>query len=297
MAKSYFNRYVWLIDTIQRHGHLTRQELSRLWEDSPLNETGEELYERTFHNHRQAILDIFGIEIKFEKSLGYYLNDSDIGTEGIRQWLLESIQVNNIVNETADMRDRILFENIPSSGKWLTTLVKALRDHKCVQLTHQGFNRAEPATFTVHPYCLKLFKQRWYLLSLSEGKDVPYLHALDRILNVEILKKSSKVPASFNADAFFGDYYGIIVGSDKPKSIIKLRVEADQVKYFDSLSLHFTQEKIEENETYSVYRYFLIPTYDFRQEILSRGRKVTVLEPLWFRDEVKDEIEAMAKNY
>ena len=70
MAKSYFNRYVWLIDTIQRHGHISRVELSRLWENSPLNETGEELYERTFHNHRQAILDSFGFEIKCDRSLG-----------------------------------------------------------------------------------------------------------------------------------------------------------------------------------------------------------------------------------
>ena len=44
MAKNYFNRYVWLIDTINRHGHISRKELSDLWEDSPLNETGEELY-------------------------------------------------------------------------------------------------------------------------------------------------------------------------------------------------------------------------------------------------------------
>ena len=298
MAKSYFNRYVWLIDTIQRHGHISRMELNRLWEESPLNETHEELYERTFHNHRQAILEIFGIDIKYDRSLGYYIsNESDIGSEGLRQWLLESIQVNNIVNETADMRDRILFEEIPSSGKWLTTLVKALRDRKCVQLTHQGFNRPEPATFTVHPYCLKLFRQRWYLLSRSEGKDVPYLHALDRILDVEILNKKAKVPASFDAEAFFEDYYGIIVGSDHPRDIVKIRVEADQVKYFDSLPLHFTQEKVEETDTYSVYRYYLIPTYDFRQEILSRGRKVTVLEPEWFRQEVKEEVEAMVKNY
>lgn len=298
MAKSYFNRYVWLIDTIQRHGPISRLELSRLWEESPLNETREELHERTFHNHRQSILEIFGIDIKFDRSLGYYIsNDSDIGNEGLRQWLLESIQVNNIVNETADMRDRILFEEIPSSGKWLTTLVKALRDHKCVQLTHQGFNRSEPTSFTVHPYCLKLFRQRWYLLSRSEGKDVPYLHALDRILSVEILKKTSKVPASFNAETFFEDYYGIIVGSDNPKSIVKIRVEADQVKYFDSLPLHITQKKSEETDAYSVYCYYLIPTYDFRKEILSWGYKVTVLEPEWFRDEIKEEVTAMGKNY
>ena len=52
MAKSYFNRYVWLIDTIQRHGHISRMELNRLWEESPLNETREKLYERYVANQQ-----------------------------------------------------------------------------------------------------------------------------------------------------------------------------------------------------------------------------------------------------
>ena len=87
MAKNYFNRYVWLIDTINRHGHITREEISRLWERSPLNDTGEELYERTFHNHRIAIEDTFGIEIKCDRSLGYYIaNSGDLEGDGIRQW-------------------------------------------------------------------------------------------------------------------------------------------------------------------------------------------------------------------
>ena len=42
MAKSYFNRYVWLIDTIKRHGHISPVALTRLWENSPLNEPAEE---------------------------------------------------------------------------------------------------------------------------------------------------------------------------------------------------------------------------------------------------------------
>ena len=114
MAKNYFNRYVWLIDTINRHGHISREEISRLWKQSSLNDTGEELYERTFHNHRGAILDTFGIEIKCDRSLGYYIaNSDDLEGDGIRQWLLESLSMNNLLNESTDMRDRILFERIP----------------------------------------------------------------------------------------------------------------------------------------------------------------------------------------
>ena len=298
MAKNYFNRYVWLIDTIYRHGHISRQDLSDLWERSTLNETGEELYERTFHNHREAILDTFGIEIKCDRSLGYYIaNSGDLEGDGIRQWLLESLSMNNLLNESTDMRDRILFERIPSSHRWLPVIVNAMRDRKAVELTYKSFWRDEESTFTVHPYCLKLFRQRWYMLARSESYDSLRIYALDeRMLSVTPLKKALKIPAKFNAEEYFSRYFGVIIDNRKPVPV-ELRVVADQVKYFESLPLHHTQELVESNQEFSVFRYLLVTTFDFRQEILSHGPDVEVLEPEELRDEIKADIARMYRIY
>jgi hypothetical protein len=298
MAKNYFNRYVWLIDTIYRHGHISRQDLSDLWERSTLNETGEELYERTFHNHREAILDTFGIEIKCDRSLGYYIaNGDDLEGDGIRQWLLESLSMNNLLNESTDMRDRILFERIPSSHRWLPVIVNAMRDRKAVELTYKSFWREEESTFTVHPHCLKLFRQRWYMLARSENYDALRIYALDeRMLSVTPLKKALKIPAKFNAEEYFSRYFGVIIDNRKPLPV-ELRVVADQVKYFESLPLHHTQELVESNQEFSVFRYLLVPTFDFRQEILSHGPDVEVLEPEELRDEIKADIARMYGIY
>ena len=298
MAKNYFNRYVWLIDTINRHGHISREEISRLWMRSSLNDTGEELYERTFHNHREAILDTFGIEIKCDRSLGYYIaNSDDLEGDGIRQWLLESLSMNNLLNESTDMRDRILFERIPSSYRWLPVIVNAMRDRKAVELTYKSFWRDEESTFTVHPYCLKLFRQRWYMLARSESYDSLRIYALDeRMLSVTPLKKALKIPAKFNAEEYFSRYFGVIIDNRKPVPV-ELRVVADQVKYFESLPLHHTQELVESNQEFSVFRYLLVPTFDFRQEILSHGPDVEVLEPEELRDEIKADIVQMYRNY
>ena len=299
MAKNYFNRYVWLIDTINRHGHITRAELSDLWENSPLNETGEELYERTFHNHRQAIEDTFGIEIKCDRSLGYYIaNSEDLEGDGIRQWLLESLSMSNILKESADMRDKILFEKIPSSRRWLPIIVNAMRDGKAIELTYQSFSRNEPTTFIVHPYCLKLFKQRWYMLGKSEDYDMPRIYALDeRMKNAVQTKKKLKVPAKFNAEEFFSGYFGIIVGDNCKPSTVEIKVDEDQVKYFESLPLHHSQTPVVTTEDYTIYQYHLVPTFDFRQEVLRHGPSVEVLTPEWFRDEVAEDVRNMMKRY
>ena len=299
MAKTYFNRYVWLIDTINRAGHITLADISRKWEDSSLNDEGGPLAERTFHNHRIAIEDTFGIEIKCDRSLGYYIaNSDDLEGDGVRQWLLESLSLNNILNETKDMRERILFEDIPSSKRWLTVLVNAMRDGKAVEMTYKSFWRGEETTFIAHPWCLKLFKQRWYVLAKSEEYDEPRIYSLDeRMVDIVPTKKALKVPSKFNAREFFSNYFGIFIGQDyKPEKII-LKVEAYQVNYFNSLPLHPSQRLIESNDKYSIYEYWLAPTLDFRQEVLRHGPTVEVLEPETFREEVKDDIQEMMKLY
>ena len=302
MAKNYFDRYVWLIDVINRHGHIAFKDISYLWSRSPLNTVGENyLPERTFHNHREAILDTFGIEIKCDRSLGYYIaNSDDLEADGIRQWLLESLSMNNLLNETKDMRDRILFENIPSSHKWLPVIVNAMRDGKVIEMTYQSFWKDEPCTFKANPYCLKLFKQRWYMLARSEGKDEPRINSLDeRMINVVQTDQDYKLPAKFNAEKFFAEYFGIIVGTDWEPQEVKIRVVNNQVKYFDTLPLHDSQRKVpeESNDQYTVYRYHLAPTFDFKQELLSHGPDVTVLSPADFREEVIEDVRNMAANY
>ena len=298
MAKNYFNRYVWLIDLINRYGHITLAEISRHWERSSLNEDRSPLAERTFHNHRLAIEDTFGIEIKCDRSLGYHIvNSDDLEGDGIRQWLLESLSMNNLLNERADLRDRILFEKIPSSQKWLPVLVNALRDGKAVEITYQSFRRDEPSTFTIHPYCLKLFKQRWYVLGKSEGYPSPWIYALDeRMIDVIPLKKALQRPAKFNAADFFSQYFGVVL-DDREASTVRIKVLSDQVKYIESLPLHDSQVLVERTPEYSIFEYHLVPTYDFRQEILRHGPDMEVLEPEDFRNEVKDAVAQMYKNY
>ena len=301
MAKNFFNRYVWLIDTINRHGNISFEGINRAWVYSSLNQEGGKLPQRTFFNHIDAILDTFGIEIKCDRSLGYYIaNSDDLEADGIRQWLLESLSMNNLLNETKDMCDRILFEKIPSSQKWLPVIVNAMRDGKVIEMTYQSFRLDEPSTFKTKPYCLKLFKQRWYMLAKSEGKDEPRIYALDeRTLNVIQTDQDYKLPAKFNAEKFFAEYFGVIVDTDWKPQEVKIRVVNNQVKYFDTLPLHDSQRKVpeESNEQFTVYRYHLAPTFDFKQELLRHGPDVTVLSPADFREEVMEDVRNMAENY
>ena len=105
MAKNYFDRYVWLINLIGRHGHISFADISRAWARSPLN-VGESasqkesyLPQRTFFNHIAAIFDVFGIEIKCDRSLGYYIANGDPEPEYYR-WFCQ--QAHGLCEEDTD---------------------------------------------------------------------------------------------------------------------------------------------------------------------------------------------------
>ena len=97
MAKNYFKSYVWLIETLQSHGHLTLKELQSLWMRSSVNDEYKELAPRTLLNHIQSIFDVFGVKISCDRSDNtYYIeNEAEVGGGSIRSWMLEALSLNS----------------------------------------------------------------------------------------------------------------------------------------------------------------------------------------------------------
>ncbi len=89
MAASQFNRYIWLVDTIRSAGRISRQDIDRRWADSSLNDRKETcIPERTFHRYKDAIQELFDIEICCDRAAGglYYIAD-DGNESRTKQWL------------------------------------------------------------------------------------------------------------------------------------------------------------------------------------------------------------------
>lgn len=293
MAKNFFKRYIWLVDLINRRKYVSFKEISEAWRRSPLNETGEPLSERTFFNHKDAIAGMFGIEILNDRSLGFYIGRSDVGSDETSDWMLHTLCLNNVLHENADMKDRILMEKVPSSERFLTDIISAMRDFRVISLCYQSFRHPEPYSFNVRPYCVKYFKQRWYLLGDSDlGLRI---YSLDRFVDMEELEEHFEIPKDFDAEEYFGNYFGVIIG-EEPEDV-KIRVVPDQVKYFRTLPLHGSQRETVQEDGSSVFSYHIAPTFDFVQEILSHGADVEVLEPAELRESIADIIAGMASRY
>jgi hypothetical protein len=300
-AAELFNRYIWLVDLIYRTGGITREEINRRWANSRYNVDNEdEIPERTFHRHKDAIKELFDINIVCDRSAGkvYRIeNQEDMERGGVRSWLLNTFAVNNLINESHHLKRRILFEEIPSGQRFLTPIIEAMRDGVTITITHQSFHSTKPYTFEIEPWCVKVHSQRWYVLgrSVSDGKIRVY--GLDRVKMVEATQTQFKLPKGFDAESYFNDVIGIILGGGETVERVEVRVTDQQQCYFRSLPLHHSQEEKVIDDDNSIFIYFLKPTFDFKQELLKYGSSVEVLKPAWLRNEFQNIAKELGQLY
>lgn len=298
MTKDLFDKYIWLVDTIYRAGKITFEEINERWLRSRLSE-GEDIPLRTFHNWRIAIEQVFDININCNRKGGYYYyieNADDMQKGGVRNWLLNTFAVNNLINESHHLKRRILFEEIPSGRKYLTSVIEAMRDGLEIELYYQSYWYEEPSTYTPQPYCIKVFKQRWYVIGFCKERNNIRTFSLDRIQQLTTLDAKFVYPKDFDPEAYFADYFGIMIENKKLETI-RIKVYGMHVQYIRALPLHRSQCEIETTVDYSIFEYRMKPTLDFRQELLSRGADVEVLAPLTFREEMIQSVEKMNSLY
>ena len=78
---------------------------------------------------------------------------------------------------------------------------------------------------------------------------------------------------------------------------LNILLTMEQVKYYRSLPLHHSQQESETNDDFSIFEYYLVPSFDFYQEVMSKGSQVEVLEPQGLRNWVRDTAVKMVNIY
>ncbi|MBP5703311.1 MAG: WYL domain-containing protein, partial [Paludibacteraceae bacterium] len=281
-GQSLINKYVWVIETIYRRHKISYNDLNELWVKDTDISRGKDLPKRTFDNWRVVIGDMFGIDISNENSgrYRYYIeNEEDINENGIRSWLYNAFSVSNALANSQSIKDRILLEYIPSGQEYLHPIISAMKENRVLNITYHSYWKDVESNFDVQPYCVKLFRQRWYMVAKSTYYDEgPRIYSLDRIRELNTKDETFVMPKDWNAEEYFNGCFGIIADQSVEKQIVKLKATAIQAKYIRDLKIHESQKEIERNEEYSIFTFNIRPQFDFQHEILKNGEEVEVLE-------------------
>ena len=293
-----FKQYIWLIETIYQAGRITFDELNEKWQKKEESE-GMTFSRTTFNRHRDAILDMFGVIIECDRKDGYryYIYNKEVLRENsVANWLYSTLSVGNMLDENVGVQNRILLESIPSGDLKLKEIIRAMRESRKLMLTYRRYGAAAANSFAVAPYCVKLFKRRWYVLcKMSHGSLAPF--SLDRILEVSMLKEKFTIDPDFDAEEYFGECYGIVVGDGTKPERIVLRAYGYEPYYMRDLPLHHSQIELQSTEEYTDFELTLRPTSDFKAHLMSRGEWIEVISPEWLAEDMETWLQAALNRY
>ena len=310
MVTELLKKYIWLVHTFIRAGEkgLSLDEISDKWEDR-----FDSCYSRrTFNNHREAVYDVFGIQISCNRSTNRYFIEysEDVSDENAETaWLINTFTVNNMLSLGKErLSGRISVEDIPSGHRHLTSIMEAMMENHEIRISYRKYTSDEAARYTLRPYALKEFAKRWYLVAYCVERDGLRVYGLDRIQEMDVTDITFRMEMDFDVEELFATSFGIYIPQEKGKTII-FKTTRKEANFLRDLPIHKSQKELNLKD---IRKYFpnFNPTEDnvyfeifvciddaLIMEFCKHGGRLEVLAPDSVRKAVAEELVKAAALY
>ena len=320
-------------NALQRYRYLNRKfrtkrkyTLEQLSEDCVYDEhIGDEVSPHTLRKDIAAMRRIYKVDIQAKDQKYWYadptaninesrLTDNDVSElrrisqilqqfdylpqlAGLQNLILKLRNQVGLLGERPE--DVIAFEQVVVQGvSFLTPIYYAIIQKHPLSITYHPFDFAEPMVQIYHPYFLKEFNNRWYVLTFNENTQRIEIIALDRIVALETI---SRLPYRKDENNHFRSFFDHIIGvtlpSDGIVEDIVLRFKPIRAKYVKSKQWHHSQETLADTEGYCDIGFKLIVNKELVARILEFGQDVEVIAPKHLRLTVMDILKSSLDRY
>ena len=178
--------------------------------------------------------------------------------------------------------------------RYLSNLIDCVIKRQPVLIDYHPFGR-DVIKWTIHPYYLKQYNNRWFLLGYNPDFDDLSIVALDRIEGVALAETSFKRNLDFDFDAYFRDIIGVSIEKGKVVEHVRLKFSPKRLPYVLSKPIHHSQEV--ENEAEGIISLDVIPNKELISELTWFQDDIEVLTPESLREEIKEKIAKMYQKY
>lgn len=291
-------RYTLEIEKVRRGQFPSFQEIKDY-----LFEHGFEIGDRTIQRDIEQIRFEFGIEIKYHRDKnGYYIDyENSLNIESFFRFL-EIVNTAELLTESLlESKDSLKHISFDTGGglkgiENLKPLLKAIKDNRKISFTHFNFHTEKSRKYTLKPYLLKEYQNRWYIVGIIGGFNEFRTFGIERIENLEIKTETFKPDKKLNPIEMFNKTIGLVYSENTLQTIV-LSFTPTQGKYVKTLPLHSSQRILLDDEHECRISLEVVPNYELTQQILKHGETVKVIEPQWLVDEIKEILKRIIKKY
>lgn len=179
----------------------------------------------------------------------------------------------------------------------IETLYQAIIKKCTVTLCYQSFKAREANTFHFHPYYLKEYRNRWFVIGIKK-KGTPIMTlALDRIISIGECDIKYVPKHDFNLGSFLNDVIGVTVNQNGQAEKVVFFAERETAPYIITKPLHHSQEIVEISSAGTTFSLNVQLNFELEREILGFGDCVKVIAPDKLKRRIKETFEHALDRY
>ncbi|NHA03467.1 WYL domain-containing protein [Mucilaginibacter sp. HC2] len=194
--------------------------------------------------------------------------------------------------------DFIEFEKTPPADglKHMDGIIEAIQSARAIQLTYHSFDQEAPKMVTLHPYFIKEYRNRWYVIGYHQEEKMIKTYAYDRILEIDQSASLYIKNTTFDKSKYLSDCIGIGLGSREKEHIV-LQFVPRSGKYVTTQPLHHSQNVMKNDNEAVIISLDVIVNYELISTILSYGNFVRVIEPASLISTIKETAQLIIEQY
>lgn len=178
--------------------------------------------------------------------------------------------------------------------EYFEPLLIAILQQQVLHITYNAAYRNTVEDF-IHPYYLKEFNCRWFVMAWSEKDQRINNMAIDRIEKLEVVGKTYRPNVDIDFQTYFDDVVGVTVLPNTEPELIRLRFTPHRYNFVRTNILHPSQHNYDDACEITIS---VCPNKELTGKLLYFGKDVTIVEASeTFREEMRNIVAEMYKNY
>ena len=189
-------------------------------------------------------------------------------------------------------------ENIDLKGRnFFATLFSAISNKQVLEISYKNFKHDIVQKYIVHPYYLKQFNGRWFLMGHSDNIGKLSVFAFDRIVSTKSDNRDYIPNTTYNFNEYFDDMIGVTKPNEASLEIVKLWISAQRWPYVETKPLHGSQRVVSKDKNGVTIQIEVYLNRELEQLVLSFGKDIKVLSPRILQEKIHSNIMENLSNY
>ena len=173
----------------------------------------------------------------------------------------------------------------------LDVLYQAILKEICLTISYQSFKAREESKIDIHPYILKEYNNRWFLVGRGHKNQSIMTLALDRISGITYNLKIAYRKEGFNGDDYYKNTIGVTVFGEEYVAEIELKIDRTNAPYVLTKPFHHSQKVLEKYDDGSVLISLNVHlNFELERLILGFGNSIEVIKPRELRKRIKKKL-------